>query len=210
MIHKFTQGSEEWFDYRMGKVTASHIIDIMPGKRVVYRKERDNYMCALAIEALTGISQETYKNGSMEHGIETEPFARSAYEALNETMIQEVGFIDHHTIDNTGASPDGLIYDGKKLVGGIEIKCPNTATHIDTLKTGKVKPDYILQMNYCMVCAEVEWWDFISFDDRLPDNARLYVKRIRKDKELCLQIENEVKKFQNELSELVKYLREYK
>ena len=206
MIHLFEQGGEEWKAYKRGKVSASRIIDIMPGYKGEYRASRANYMAELICEILTGNSTEHFTSAAMEHGTEYEPMARAAYEAITGSMVNQVGFIDHEEIADSGYSPDGLVDDR----GLIEIKCPNTATHLDTLINGTVKKDYIYQMNFGMDCSKRAWCDFISYDPRLPDNLSIFIKRFDRDESMITAIREEVKKFQAELQETLEKLREIK
>ncbi len=206
MIHYFEQGSDEWRAYKLGKVSASRIIDIMPGQRGEYRASRANYMAELICEILTGIPTDHYTTAAMERGTETEPMARAAYEAITGSMVQQVGFVDHEQIADAGYSPDGLVDDK----GLIEIKCPNTATHIDTLVNGAVKKDYIYQMQFGMDCAGRDWCDFISYDPRLPDNLSIFIRRYLRDENMIASIRYEVRKLQAEIQATLEKLRAIK
>jgi len=189
------QGTEEWLNARLGFVTGSRIIDIMPGVKGKYRASRGNYMAEKVIEILTKKPTVHFVSETMQWGTDNEPLARSSYEAVTENFVDEDGFIIHPTIPNLGASPDGIVDPD----GCIEIKCPNTATHLTTLLTGNIKRDYIMQMQCEMMCINRQWCDFVSFDPRMPANLQLYIKRIERDETLIMEIEYEVKKFQDEL-----------
>ena len=197
------QGTEEWLAIRLGKVTASRIVDIVPGVKGKYLASRKNYMAELACEILTGKGSDNFVSGAMQWGTETEPLARSAYEAITGNMVAEVGFIDHNTIECFGASPDGLVDPD----GSIEIKCPNTATHIETLTGSPVARGYVYQMQTVMLCGRRKWCDFISYDPRLPDNLSIFIKRFQRDETMIAEIKAEVEKFTNELNELLAKLR---
>lgn len=188
------QGTEEWFASRLGKVTASRVADVIAKTKSGYSASRDNYMAQLICERLTGQKGESFTNAAMQHGTETEPLARSAYEAHAE-MVQEVGFVPHPRIKDSGASPDGLV----GLFGMLEIKCPNTATHIDTLLNQTVPTKYIPQMQWQMACAQRQWCDFVSFDPRLPQDLQLFVKRVEFDAPYVAMLEEEVTLFLKEL-----------
>jgi putative phage-type endonuclease len=179
----------------LGKATASRIADIIAKTKSGYSTSRDNYMAQLICERLTQTPTDGFTNSAMAWGTETEPLARKAYEALTFTDVVEVSMIDHPTIAMAGASPDGLVSNG----GLVEIKCPNTATHIDTLLTQKVPSKYITQMQWQMACTDRLWCDFVSFDPRLPTHLQLFVKRIERDAEFILETEAEVKKFLSEV-----------
>ena len=189
------QKSEEWFQARLGKVTASRVADVIAKTKSGYSASRDNYMAQLICERLTGQKGESFTNSAMQHGTETEPLARSAYENLRNLMVEEVGFVPHPRIRDSGASPDGLV----GLFGMLEIKCPNTATHIDTLLTQTVPSKYITQMQWQMACCERQWCEFVSFDPRLPQDLQLFVKRVEFNQTYVAMLEEEVINFLEEL-----------
>ena len=184
------QRSEEWFAARCGKVTASRVADIIAKTKTGASASRDNYLAQLVCERMTGKPVESYSNSAMQWGTDTEPFARAAYEARMDLLVTEVGFIDHPWIAMSGASPDGLANEGM-----VEIKCPNTATHIDTLLSRTVPAKYITQMMWQMACADRPWADFVSFDPRLPERHQLFIKRINYDPEMVNLLENSVIQF---------------
>ncbi len=190
------QRSPEWFAARCGKVTASRLYDVMTRTKSGYAASRQNYMAELICQRLTGKPEEGFTNAAMMRGTELEPVAREMY-ALNEfdAVISEVGLIDHPTIAGFAASPDGLVNDD----GLIEIKCPNTWTHLQTLKTGVPKRQYLLQMHAQMMCTGRKWCDFVSFDDRLPPELAYFKTRINFDEVQAEEIEQEVVKFLTEL-----------
>ena len=184
------QRSEEWFAARCGKVTASRVADIIAKTNTGASASRENYLAQLVCERMTGKPAESYSNSAMQWGTDTEPFARAAYEARIDLLVTEVGFIDHPWIVMSGASPDGLANEGM-----VEIKCPNTATHIDTLLSRTVPAKYITQMMWQMACADRPWCDFVSFDPRLPERHQLFIKRINYDPEMVNLLENSVIQF---------------
>jgi putative phage-type endonuclease len=198
------QRTEEWFAARLGKVTASRVADVIAKTKTGYSASRDNYMAQLICERLTGQQGESFTNAAMQHGTDTEPLARSAYENARNLLVKEVGFINHPRIEMAGASPDGLVADD----GLVEIKCPNTATHIDTLLSGKVPTKYITQMQWQMLCCQRKWCDFVSFDNRLPEHLQLFVQEVEFDPEYCAMLEKEVSQFLTELDTKVAKLKE--
>lgn len=139
------QRTDEWLSERAGKVTASMISAVMSKLRdgKTPGADRKNYMADLVAERLTGVPKQGFTNAAMQHGIDTEPQARAMYELEYGVSVVETGFVPHPTIEGTGASPDGLIGDD----GLVEIKCPNTATHIETLRGAKIDRKYLLQMH---------------------------------------------------------------
>jgi putative phage-type endonuclease len=206
MIEMMDQGTEEWFTIRIGKVTASRVADVIAKTKTGYSATRDNYMAQLVCERLTGQKGESFSNAAMQHGTETEPLARLSYEVAKNVLVDEVGFVPHPSIIMAGASPDGLVGED----GLLEIKCPNTATHIETLLSQSVPGKYNTQMQFQMACTGRQWCDFVSFDNRLPEELQLFVKRIPRDNEFIKQMEDEVVKFLNELDIKIAQLMEIK
>lgn len=206
MIEMMDQGSDEWFAIRIGKVTASRVADILAKTKSGYSTSRDNYMAQLVCERLTNQKAESFTNAAMQHGTETEPLARAAYEALKDVLVDEVGFVPHPSIKMAGASPDGLVGDD----GLIEIKCPNTATHIDTLLNQSVPTKYFTQMQFQMACTGRKWCDFVSFDNRLPEELQLFVKRVPRDDVYIKIMEAEIVQFITELDEKIEKLMKVK
>lgn len=173
------QGSNEWKAIRCGKATASRIPDVVAKTKSGWGASRANYMAELIVERLTGIPADSYMNASMQWGTEKEPEGRMEYQLATGFDVQQVGFVPHPTIAMSGCSPDGLIGDD----GGVEIKCPNSATHIETLlgRPPCVPDKYEKQIQFNMACTERQWWDFVSYDPRLPERMRLFIKRVHRD-----------------------------
>jgi len=198
------QGSADWFEQRRNKITASRVINILPGAKGAYLASRKNYLAEKVCEILTGEVIESFTSEAMQHGINTEALARSAYEAIKGVLVDETGFILHPDIKDFGASPDGLVNDN----GCIEIKCPNTATHLDTLLNETVKREYIIQMQCVMMCCQRQWCDFISFDNRLPERHQIFIKRFEYNESLASKIKEEINLFQAELLTMLEKLKE--
>jgi putative phage-type endonuclease len=199
------QGSPEWFAARCGKVTASKIADMMARTKAgAWGAGRANYMAQIISEILTGTVAESFSNAAMQWGVNTEPQARAAYEFVTDFTVEKVDFIVHPRIARSGASPDGMVDPD----GLVEIKCPNTATHIDTLIDKAVPSNYILQMQWQMACTGRKWADFVSFDPRMPDNMQLFIKRIERDTKTIATLEVEVQEFLVEIDAKVSKLTE--
>lgn len=198
------QGSPEWFALRCGKVTASRVADVVARTKTGYGASRSTYMGQLIAERLTGEVAPSFTNAAMQWGSDTEPQARAAYEFYRDADVVEVGFVPHPTIGESGASPDGLVGDD----GLIEIKCPETKTHIETLLGQEVPGKYIIQIQWQLACTGRQWCDFVSFDPRLPESMRLFVKRVERDDAQIADLEREVIAFLTELREKVARLRE--
>ena len=197
------QRTEEWFSARLGKVTASRVADVVAKTKSGYSASRANYMAQLVVERMTNKQAESYSNAAMEWGTEQEPLARAAYEAEVGVLVDEVGMIDHPTVEMSGASPDGLVGED----GLVEIKCPTTATHIDTLMGEEAPKKYYDQMQWQMACTGRKWCDFVSFDPRMPEGLQLFVKRVERDDQYIAMLESEVATFLQEVSDKVNKLK---
>ena len=198
------QGSPEWLASRAGRVTASMISAVlMKPETAGYR----DYQAQLVAEILTGKPQGSdYTNVHMQFGTETEPLARSAYEAETGFSVDEVGLCIHPTIDRAGASPDGLVSNS----GLVEIKCPKVATHLAYLIAGVVPAGYKNQMMWQMACCDRDWCDFVSFRPDLPEHLQLFLIRFHRDQKEIDKLETAVNAFLATVDEMIKKLKEIK
>ncbi len=197
------QGTEEWMKARLGKCTGSRIDDVTAElKSGGWGASRDKYKGQLVAQRLTGIISESYTNADMQHGIDTEPEARIAYSFYTGREVKQVGFIDHPKVPMSGASPDGLVV----VNGVLEIKCPSTHTHIETLLSGKIEGRYIKQMMWEMAVTDSSWADFVSYDNRMPEEMRLFVKRIQRDDKMIAKLTEQVTVFLSEVDATVDML----
>ena len=192
---QIAQGTPEWHQMRLGKVTASRVADILAKTKTGPSASRQNYLIELAIQRTTGIIQESYSNSAMEWGTQTEPQARVAYEVTTNNFVDKVAFIDHPSIKWFGCSPDGLVSDR----GLLEIKCPNSATHWEYFKSKKPPQKYFIQMQAQIAVTNKDWCDFVSFDPRMPDRSQLLIVRIDRDEAFIAEMEAEIKKFLDEV-----------
>jgi len=189
------QGSEEWFRQRLGKLTASRVADALARTKTGWSASRANLMSALIIERITGQPTEAYTNDAMRWGIETEPQARDAYCFYMDCEVEQVGFIDHPEIAMSGASPDGLV----GADGLLEIKCPNSATHLEFMLSGIIPGKYQKQMTWQLACTQRTWCDYISFDPRFPADLQFRRMRFVPKKGAIDDMETEVSDFLGEL-----------
>jgi putative phage-type endonuclease len=197
------QGSADWFAERCGKVTASRVVDVVAKTKTGWGASRANYMAQLVAERLTGAVADSFSNAAMQWGTDMEPEARVVYEFFTNATVEPASFVKHPTIGDTGASPDG--YVGAE--GLVEIKCPNTATHIETLLGGSVAGKYVTQIQWQLACTGRQWCDFVSFDPRLPESMKIFIKRVPRDDALIASLEADVIDFLNELRLTVHRLR---
>lgn len=199
------QQSEAWFAARLGKVTASRVKDVMAqGRGGAPSATRRNYMMELLCQRLTGTREEGFSSAAMQRGTDLEPVARSAYEIDKGVMVVETGLIAHPRITGFAASPDGLV----GADGMLEIKCPLTATHIAVMQSGKHDAQYEWQMLSQMACADRDWVDFVSFDDRLPSELQYVCYRFERDFSRIRTMESAIVEFLEELDELEQEMRQ--
>ena len=198
------QRTTEWFAQRLGKVTASKVADVIARTKSGYSASRENYLAQLVVERFTGTVAESYSNAAMQWGTDQEPFARAAYEHATGVLVEECGFVLHPEISESGASPDGLVGDD----GLIEIKCPSTATMIETLLDDKIPGKYITQMQWQMACTGRAWCDFVCFDPRMPEGLQLYIKRVDRDDAYIADLASEIRKFLAEVEAKVSALQQ--
>jgi putative phage-type endonuclease len=198
------QGTPEWLAARAGKVTASRINDVMAAKTTAAYRD---YRAQIVAEILTGVPQESgFVNDYMRWGTEQEKFARAEYEMFCAWTVDEVGLVLHPTIEQGAASPDGLV----SADGLVEIKCPKTSTHLQTLVDKKQPRQYENQMLWQMACTGRQWCDFVSYDPRLPEDLQLFVHRFDRDQERIDAIEEAVKQFLTEVTEMIDKIKEKK
>lgn len=197
------QGSEAWLAARLGKVGASRMGDLMAKTKSGWGASRTNYAAELIAERLTGKPAEKYSNAAMAWGTDHEADARALYEFLHDCEVRTVGLVTHPSIADSLASPDGLVgHDGL-----VEIKAPNTSTHLQTLLGGGIDSRYLLQMAWQMACTGRAWCDFCSYDPRLPAEMQMHVTRVKRDDEIIDNLEREVTAFLAEIDDTVQALR---
>jgi putative phage-type endonuclease len=190
------QGSPEWHKARCGSLGASQIHLAIAKTRSGWGASRENIRAQLIAERLSGVPLDTYQNDAMRWGSEHEAEARSVYEAHTGLIVETVGLVKHPRLPFTHASPDGLIGDD----GLIEIKCMQTASHIDVLLTEAIEQRYLYQMQWQMCCTGRQWCDFVAYDPRMPEHMRLFIKRIPRDDAQIAQLEKDVELFLREVA----------
>lgn len=196
------QGTPEWHQERCGKATASRIADIIATTKSGPSASRKNYLAQLVAERLTGMAAETHTNAAMQWGRDIEEQARATYAFLKNVNVDLAPFVLHSSISDSGASPDGFIGSD----GLIEIKCPNTATHIDTLLSAKIDSKYITQMQWQMACTGRAWCDFVSYDPRMPEHLSIWVQRVPRDNAKIAELETAVREFLSDVESIVQAL----
>lgn len=193
-----------WAKARLGRLTASRVSDALARIKVGWSTSRANYAAELVAERLTGVAGDRFVSGPMQWGLDCEAQARRAYEFYNDVTMAPAAFVIHPRLEWAGASPDGFIGDD----GLWECKCPNTNTHIKTLRAGTIPSEYVQQMQWQLCCTGRKWVDFTSFDPRLPEEMRLFVRRLERDDKAIAALEADVEVFLAEVDALVAELRE--
>jgi len=201
------QGTEEWKLERCGKVTASRVHTVIAKqKNGTYYADRETYLYELAVEQLTGKPVERLTNSFMDWGTLQEPNARNAYAATTFETISQVGFIPHPRISNSGASPDAVVGED----GLAEFKCPQSKTHINTIRNREVPKQYYTQVQWQMACMpERQYVDFCSYDPRMPEKGQLFIKRVPRDNNYISTLEEAVNHFlEVEVANVIKEINE--
>jgi hypothetical protein len=167
------QRSPEWYAARAGRATGSKAASVLAKIQSGEAATRRDYKLQLAVERLMGVPQESgYINADMQRGIDLEPAARNAYEIETGEIVQTVGFLSM-TECLAGCSPDGRVDGG--IVG---FKCPKSTTHVEWLKRNRVPPEHVPQATHELwVADDAKFYDFVSYDDRLPEGLQLLVVR---------------------------------
>jgi putative phage-type endonuclease len=199
-----SQQGDAWLRNRIGRITGSCLADVCSyltrasgaKKAGDSSAKRDGYRMQLIAERLTGRATDHYVSLSMEHGTNTEDDARIYYEGATRQMCAPVGFVLHPQYDFTGASPDALVGSD----GVLEIKCPETTTHLEYIDAGVVPPEYVAQIMWELACTGRKWADFISFDPRVQDDKlRFFYRRMERDEAMIATYTAEVLKLNAEI-----------
>ena len=190
-IHRCEQGSDEWYDVKSGKVSASHFADVMNKK-----SGRETYMMRLLAERLGGIREDTYYSEDMKRGIKLEPEAREHYEWIMDKDVEQVGFVE--MTDDVGCSPDGLV----EADGLLEIKCPKLTTHLGYILRGVLPSVYRYQVHgQIWVCEGRKWCDFMSYCPEYKKQP-MFCVRVERDEALLALLSAGTATFVTELKEM--------
>lgn len=196
IISTHAQRTPEWFQDRLGKITGSRAKDVIATIKNGEAASRRDYRVQLVLERLTGKPKEAgFLNEAMQRGIDKEPEARLAYQAITGDMVDEVGFITHASL-MIGCSVDGLIEDPVAGLGFLEIKCPTSATQLGYKLGPEVVPaEHMPQLLHnFLVIPEAQWCAFFSWDDRCPGKlARFLVTLSRAN------VEQQIMDYQDKL-----------
>jgi putative phage-type endonuclease len=202
IIRTMEQGSQEWLDMRLGKVTASRIKDVMTnGRGGNPSKTSETYMMDLIAERLTGESKPFFENDAMKWGTETEPQARAMFELREGLEVEEVAFIEHSEF--IGMSPDGLIGDD----GLLEVKCPNTSTQIKRALSDDYSADYKAQIQMQLWVSERKYCYFLSFDPRLDCEAGYLLQKVERNEKYIDEMKVKTNAFIEQMNDIITKLK---
>lgn len=197
------QRSHDWLQARCGFPTGSGFKHLMAKTaKGQPTAARSTYLWEKVAERISGTPVQHYVNAAMQWGIDQEPVALAAYEAKTGFSVAPMGFVRHATLA-TGCSPDGIV----DMEGLLEIKCPNTTTHLQTVLNG-MDSDHMAQLQGGMWLCNLKWADFVSFDPRLPEPYRLYIQRVPRDNEYILRLEAEVIGFLSDIDAVMATIKE--
>lgn len=200
------QNTPEWLQARCGSLGASAVSEALSKTKSGWGAGRANVKARLVIERLTNTPQDSFTSAAMAWGHAQEDNAANAYAFLTGNEVQVCGIYKHPSIEGTHASPDRLVGED----GLVEIKCPNSATHLDTLLSKKVPGNYITQMQWQMAVTGRKWCDFVSFDPRFPESKQVFIQRVERDDKRIAELEKNVAEFLAEVEADLKALNEIK
>ena len=189
--HDVVQGSPEWLCARLGRVTSSGAVNVLPMSELFPKegkagrdneKGREGYVLRLAIERITGLpAGDSFTNDAMDRGTELEPQALERYRIEHSGYdVRTVGFLAHED-RLIGDSPDGLVYEGEGIIGGVEVKCPGPVVHMKYRETGGVPGEYLRQMlHHLYAVPAAQWWDFVSYHPSFPGRLAFFEYRMER------------------------------
>lgn len=196
------QRTEEWFAKRCGKFTGSRFADVLAtsaktGKKL---KAYTDLIWALAVERITGQVDQSLDSYALRWGRDLEDFARQEYELVTGNIVEQVDFVDHPELPFVGCSPDGLVGDD----GGLEMKCPkDSAIHLQRFDDG-VPDEFKPQIQGCLWVTGRKWWDFVSYDPRMPEHLRLLKIRVERDEAFIANLAKEVALAEEEVAKITR------
>lgn len=175
-IYNFDQRTEDWYNIRKGKMTASNASIIATNG-----KGLETYIYSLMADYYSNAEQEHYVNADMQRGIDLEPEAKIEFQFYTGLDVQEVGFVELN--EYVGVSPDGLVGDDSL----IEVKCPKDDIYFRLLLNGNIKPEYIAQMQMQMLVTKRKHCYFVSYNPNFEKT--LFIKKIDRDEEMIAKIQ---------------------
>lgn len=201
MTKDIEQRSDDWYEIRLGKFTASNAFKLLDRTaKGLPTAVRQDYIWKTVIERLTGQKTEIYTTPAMQWGIDNEPVAKAFYEELYDEVVEEHGFEIHKTLPFVGASPDGVIKGKPKL---LEIKCPQPKGFLNIKVTDSPDPAYVLQTQWQMMCLDAEEADLFYFNPMFEPEICFHKFNIKRNDELIHQLEEAAIQANEEVESLI-------
>lgn len=171
IIHNCDQGSHEWHQIRIGKITGTRL-------KKMLAKDNLSLLDELIAEEETGLTDDDdFVSEEMQRGIDLEPLAIQEYSNITGHEVDHPCLIQSSEWPILMMSPDGYIGTN----GAVEIKCPKTKNHIKYIRQGKIPNEYKEQIwAYFMVNPDLQWLDFVSYDPRLTKKP-MWILHITRD-----------------------------
>ena len=174
IFHEMEQRSDEWFEVKKGKFSASDATAIQANGKgldtLVYKK----------VAELRGAKDdELYTNADMERGNEAEDLAATAYELATGNKTKKIGFVELDEF--TGCSPDRLVGDD----GLVEIKCQRGYKYVELEFTRRIDKKYLDQMQMQMLVTGRKWCDYVCFNE---DFDSVVIMRVDADPEAHVKL----------------------
>lgn len=194
------QRSPEWFDLRLGLVTASALSAVMASSEE--QRMRTKLLHHLAAERLLGVPSESFSNEAMDRGIALEPKALEHYAFTRGVELQRTGFVRRTMRRVTGdlvvgCSPDALVGSD----GLVQIKTMRPDLLVALVDSGRFPSEHKWQCHGEICFSGRSWCDLMVYWPGFPVCP---VFRIERSEEVCRHIDDQVERFDWELRELVK------
>jgi len=199
IIHDVVQNSPEWYQARLGVITASTFGKIITPKTMKLSKQAAEIEDKIVAELLTGESCDEFNgNGWTERGHELEPEAVSLYEMLNDCECVSVGFITNAE-GSVGCSPDRLVGED----GGLEIKCLSGHRHVKFALAGNLDEEHGPQIQGQMMLTNRKWWDVMSYHPKLPPK----IIRVERDEAYIQKLSEAITEMQKNIQFKIKTIK---
>lgn len=231
------QRTPEWYQARLGKVTASAVKDVIAySKRGIYVRDEDNeyvldengdrvieypelearkkYRRQLVTERIYGMAgvEEPYVNDAMRWGMLNEDIARTQYKLATGNKVSEEGFCIYELDGKeimAGCSTDGLINNE----GNLEIKNLTPSNHLyEIIRENKLPDQFKDQVAMQLWVTGREWADFVGYDSRAPQGIDILAVHVERDEEMeehISYLESEIFKFLEEVDREYKWFLQY-
>lgn len=192
----YPQGSIEWITARLWRLTASRMSSVITSTGKLSKSEAamgaiDKLIAGIALanemtarakeidalddwhlaDFMANFTGDSFKgNRHTRRGEDREPDALAALAEKIGHEITDVGMcVMGDSKDGVvSCSPDGLIYQSRRLIAGAEVKSPCLAVFYGHVAKGTLPDDYKLQVHSSMAICEVDTWHFASYFSGKP------------------------------------------